>query len=118
MSAPAKFIGLNNTTAVAMLGEGATPGNLSLLVLTNSATAARRVKLYDKATAPTHDDTPKQVYELPAAAASSVAGMVVPIPYEGMAFASGMWFRICTGQADNDNTAAAAGDVVVNWATR
>lgn len=118
MSTPAKFIGLNDTTAVAMLGSGATPGNLSMLVLTNSATAIRRVKLYDKATAPTSADTPKQVYELPAAAASSIAGMVAPITQEGMVFQLGMWLRITTGQADNDNTAATAGDVVVNWATR
>lgn len=117
MSTPGKFIaaaGAGGDPTVIV----ATPGNLSMLVITNSATAIRRVKLYDKATAPLSTDTPKQVYEIPAAAASSVATVIVPIPDGGLTFAVGISFRIVTGQADNDNNAATAGDVVLSYATR
>lgn len=88
--------------------------NLRSISITNSATAIRRVKIYDKATAPASTDTPKQVYEIPAAAASSIAGSNIHIPVTGLAFTAGIGLRIVTGQADNDNNAATAGDVVVN----
>lgn len=87
---------------------------LRSISMTNTATAVRRVKIYNKASAPSSSDTPVQVYELPAAAASSVSGSNPHIPVTGLSLPAGLGIRIVTGQADNDNTAASAGDVVVS----
>ena len=117
MSKPGKFIALGTGDGDATLILGSTC-NLSMLVLSNTATSRRYVKLYDKATAPASTDTPVQVYEIPLAAANSSAVLIVPIPNEGLRFDSGLGFRIVTVQADSDSTEATAGDVIVNWALR
>lgn len=117
MSKPGSFIaaGTGDGDAQVILS---TKGSLSMLVLSNTATTRRYVKLYDKATAPTASDTPVQRYEIPLAAANSSSVVVVPIPEEGLTFNNGIGFRIVTVQADSDSTEATAGDVIVNWALR
>ena len=84
-------------------------GTLYGVQLGNVAAAARFVKLYDKATAPTSADTPVKTLIAPASGGSNV-----PIPAQGIAFAAGIAFRVTTGMADNDTGAATAGDVVVD----
>lgn len=97
-------------------------GVLGMISVYNVATSARFLKLYDKATAPTAADTPVQTYAIPAAAASSAAGTNVPIPpgpnaaHAGLGFEHGISFRITTGIADDDDGAAGADEVVVNYA--
>jgi hypothetical protein len=84
------------------------PGQVYGWQLFNTAAAARYVKLYDKATAPTAADTPRKRVMLPAG-----GGAVIPNPV-GAVYASGVAFRITTGAADADTGAAAANDVLVN----
>jgi hypothetical protein len=90
----------------------AAAGQVYGLSLFNTSAAARYVKFYNKATAPTSADTPVLRAYLPAG-----GGAVVPIDI-GVAFDAGISFRITTGYADNDANAATAGDVLVNAAYR
>lgn len=76
-----------------------------------SATAARFVKLYNMATAPTvGTDTPVMTLPLPAGGQANVAFPT------GIAFATGIALAITGALADSDTTAVAANDVVVNLA--
>jgi len=90
----------------------AAAGQVYGLSLFNTSAAARYVKLYNKATAPTSADTPVLRAFLPAG-----GGAVVPLDI-GVAFDTGIAFRITTGYADSDANAATAGDVFVNAAYR
>ena len=65
------------------------------------------VKLYNKATAPTSADTPVRVFALPPGGGISKNNMQLP------QFNLGLGIRIVKGQADNDNTAVLAGDVMI-----
>lgn len=77
----------------------------------NLNAAARYLKLYDKATAPTSADTPVHTLMMPGASAG--AGFVLSVPV-GLVFASGIGFRLTTGIADNDANAVAAAEIAVN----
>jgi hypothetical protein len=75
----------------------------------NNATAARFVKLYDKATAPTvGTDTPVMTLEIPASSAANVS-----FPF-GIAFTNGIGIGATTGVADNNSGAPSSNDVVTN----
>lgn len=76
--------------------------------LFNTTSSARYVKVYDKATAPTSADTPVKRYLVPAN-----GGAVIP-QSSGVVFSNGIAFRITQNPADNDATAAATNDVLVN----
>lgn len=73
-----------------------------------TASSARYVKFYDKSTSPTSADTPIAVHYVPAG-----GGVAKGFPV-GLAFSSGISFRITGGIADNDATAVTANDVIVN----
>ena len=78
------------------------------LSVSNANAAARFLKVYDKATAPTASDTPIRTYYLPPAS-------LTPIPVsDGIKFDNGISLRASTLVADNDNTAPTANDVMVN----
>lgn len=84
-------------------------GQLYSYYLYNSATSARFVKLWDKATTPVvGTDAPFATLALPAGAAANLA-----IPH-GLPFANQLWTAATAGQADTDNTAPSASDVLVN----
>ena len=88
-------------------------GQVGHIQITNTSAGIRRVKFYDKATAPTcGTDTPVQVYEVPFAS-GNVGGHDIDVPI-GTVYTLGIGFCIVTGQAHADNTAGAAGDVVLN----
>lgn len=110
MSTPKKLIAANTDNATIVK---ASYGRLTGLTIHNTAAAVRYVKIYDKATAPASTDTPVMVIGMPANAA-----LVVALPGDGVEFQAGIGLRIVTGQADNDNTAPIAGDVVVNYQYR
>lgn len=96
----------NNATNVK-----ASAGNLLRVVILNTAAATRYVKFYDAATAPTvGTDTP--VLTLKCAAGEQVEYTWDLVPWT---FTTGIGFGIVTGAADTDNTAAAAGDVILNY---
>lgn len=107
---PGSIISVNTDNATVIKNS---PGVLSGLIITNTATTIRRVKLYDKSTTPTAADTPKLRLEIPPADSAGKAG--------GLAwalrarFVNGIGIRIVTEQADAGTTAPAAGDVVVNY---
>jgi hypothetical protein len=84
-------------------------GQLYGWYLYNNAAAAKFVKLYNKATAPTvGTDTPVLTIPLPAGAAANVFSET------GLPFATGIAIAITGAVADADTTAVAANDVVVN----
>jgi hypothetical protein len=77
--------------------------------LSNLNAAARYVKLYNKATAPTvGTDTPLLTLMVPAGGAANMEFT------NGIAFGTGIGFATTTGSADSDTGAVALGDVVVN----
>lgn len=89
----------------------ATPGKVHGWYCYNASAAARYVKLYNKASAPSPgSDTPKWVIALPAGAAANV------LDARGLDFPTGIGIAIVQGIANNDNTAVAASDVVASIA--
>jgi hypothetical protein len=74
----------------------ASAGCLYGVNVSNSNGAARYLKLYDKATAPTIADTPKMTIYLPA---TGSINKVFPV---GLQFLAGIALRCVTGIADND----------------
>ena len=115
MMIPGKYIAAGSSNQDSQLLKGV-PGRLGMLAISNTAAAIRRVKLYDKATAPTSADTPVLTIELPAAPDGSLAVAAASIPVGDLLFGSGIGLRITAGQGDSDAEAASAGDVVVNYA--
>jgi hypothetical protein len=81
------------------------------IVCFNLNAAPRYLKLYNKATAPDENDTPVQRYMIPGNAEGR--GFVIPIP-QGLAFATGLGYRLVTGIADNSTGAVAASEQLVN----
>lgn len=85
----------------------ATPGTLYSVKGYNAAAAARYLKFYDKASAPTvGTDTPVLTIYLPATTA-----FVLDWP-AGRYFATGIAYGMVTGSADNSAAALTAGDVL------
>lgn len=90
----------------------ATAGNLYSIMAHNASAAAKYVRLYNKATAPTGGtDTPVRVIALPANTSKEIA-FTVPLR-----FSTGIGFTITGGAAVLDNTSVAAGDVqlALDW---
>lgn len=73
----------------------------------NAAAAARFIKIYDKATAPTSSDTPLYTIPIPAGAAANRE--------VDWRLLTGFGLRATTAVADNDTGAPATNDVVVNF---
>lgn len=84
----------------------ATPGRVYGIALANTSAAAKFVKLYNKASAPTvGTDTPVHTIAL-------AAGQRVDLSWPvGMPFSTGIAYAITGAVADSDTTAVAANDV-------
>lgn len=106
---PYSLIGANTTNATVLKAAG---GKVGLITAFNLAATPVYLKLYDKASTPAETDTPVQRYMIPGNAAG--AGFVIPMPVEGIAFFSGITFRLVTGIADNDTGAPTASQQLVN----
>lgn len=80
--------------------------------ISNINAAARYVKFYNKATAPTcGTDTPVITLAIP----GNTAGAGTNVNFAGgIAFGTGIGYCITTGSADNDTGAVAASDLIVN----
>lgn len=90
----------------------ASAGQLYDIYLSNINAAPAYVKFYNKATTPTcNSDTIVQKFIIPGNATG--AGAIVSSAM-GKAFSSGISYCITTGAANNDNTAVAASEVIVN----
>ena len=97
-----------NTTNATLLKGG--PAVLLGVTVTNAGAAARYVKTYNKATAPTvGTDVPVQVFGL-------AAGVSQTYSYpNGYPYSIGLGFGIVNLPADSDTTAPTAGDVIVDF---
>ncbi len=103
---PYKLVSAASTNATSVK---ASAGQVYSIVATNSNAAARYLKLYNKASAPTvGTDTPVQVYMLPAG-----GGVSITLPV-GMIFATGIALATTTGAADSDTGAVALSEILIN----
>lgn len=97
---------LNMSTTGAVIA--AAKSQIFSIVVYNNATSVRFVKLYDKATAATGSDTPLMTIGL-----TPTALNVVSVG-QGIEFLTGISIRATQLVADNDATAPATNDVVIN----
>lgn len=82
----------------------ASPGVVYQVSGYNAAASGRWLKLYNKATAPDENDTPRKTIYLPPSA---------PFVFDvRTAFATGIGYRMTTGSADGDTGALTAADVL------
>lgn len=88
----------------------ARPCELAGYELYNAASAARYVKVYDKATAPDATDTPILTVVVPA---SSRAALYFS-DHDGPRTKLGLGVRATTGLADSDNGAPLANEVIAH----
>ena len=94
----------NNATSVKT-----SAGRVYAIIATNNGAAARYLKFYNKASAPTPaSDTPVATYMLPA------GGGICRITDIGLVFSTGIAFAIVAGIGDNNNTSISADEVAVN----
>jgi hypothetical protein len=99
--------GTTNATSVK-----ASAGQVYAIQVFNTNAAARYLKLYNKASAPTvGSDTPVKTITIPGNTAGAGAVMVWA---QGLAFGTGIAFALTTGVADSNSTAVAADEIVVN----
>ena len=106
---PYKLLSAATTNATSVK---ASAGEVGMIVAFNTSAAAKFLKFYNKASAPTvGTDTPVLVLPIPA----SANGFVIT-PSEGIAFSTGIAFAITGAVADSDTTAVAANDVIVSLA--
>lgn len=109
--------GLTPTTVISAASTNATSlkasaGQVYAVQVFNVNAAARYLKLYDKASAPTvGTDTPVKVLTIPGNTAG--AGLVLAWP-QGLVFATGIAWALTTGVANSDTGAVAANEIVVN----
>lgn len=110
---PGKLISAASTNATSVK---ASAGTLGYITASNINAAARYLKIYNKATAPTvGTDTPVAVFLIPGNTAG--AGTNIPLPPQGMALGTGIAFAITTGVADSDTGAVAANELIINYGT-
>jgi hypothetical protein len=86
----------------------ASGGSLSFFAGYNGNAAARYLKFYNKASAPTvGTDTPVLTFRLPPA-----SDFIVELPNGGAVFSTGIAYAITGAAADADTTAISSGDIV------
>jgi len=115
-SVPAASGGLSTSKLVSAATTNATSVKASagqvynIQAFNTNASSPRYLKLYNKASAPTvGTDTPIKTILIPPAS----SGVVIEIS-NGLAFSTGIAFALTGAMADNDTTAIAANEVVVN----
>lgn len=105
----AKLISAASTNATSVK---ASAGQVYAVQAFNTNAAARYLKLYNKASAPTvGTDTPVKTLTIPGNAAG--AGLVLSWD-KGLAFGTGIAFAVTTGAADSDTGAVAASELVID----
>lgn len=93
------------------------PGQVAAIWATNINAAIAFLKFFDVAQLPNPAiDGPHFVCGIPGGAAAGAGGSLA-IP-GGLCFTNGIAFAIVTGAADGNNTAVAAGEVVVSFVYR
>jgi cephalosporin hydroxylase len=108
---PGKLISAASTNATSVKGSA---GKIGYLTASNINAAARYLKIYNKASAPTvGTDTPVHTFLIPGG--TTGAGTNIPLPSEGIALGTGIAFALTTGAADADTGAVASAEVIVNY---
>lgn len=103
-SSVARLVSAANTENATVVKAAA--GNLFYIRGYKATAAVAYLKLYNKATTPSEADTP--YFVIPLLASTTFAhDFREPIP-----FSAGISYRIVTGNADADDTAVAAGDIL------
>ena len=104
--------GASNQDSTSVKASAAT---LYGIQVSNNSSTAAYLKLYNKASGPTSSDTPIKVIPIPAnSTAANLAGTVSNFGPQGVAFGTGLAFRVSTGIADNDATAVVSGAILIN----
>jgi hypothetical protein len=92
----------------------ASAGTIGYLTASNVNAAARYLKLYDKASAPTvGTDVPVATFIIPGNTAG--AGTNIPLSTYGMLFSTGIAFALTVEATDAGSTGVAASEIVVNY---
>ncbi len=104
------YISVNNTTAVVLKATGGTVYSVDAF---NNGASIAYVKLYNASSATCGSGTPQARYMIPYGTSSSGGGFNVS-NINGDAYANGIVMCITTGVADNDTTAPAANQFIVN----
>lgn len=107
-------------SAAAFLSDGSTKagvvkasaGQLYGISTGNVNAAACYVRLYNMTSNPGTGDTPVYRFMIPGNTAGSGREKNWPL---GLAFSTGIAYRITTGAADNNDTATASAEVTANW---
>jgi hypothetical protein len=88
------------------------PGSLNSIIAIGLSSTVRYLKLYNKATAPiVGTDIPLMTIPVPA----NTQGAGISIPFSiGVNFENGISIAITSGSSDDNTTAVAAGDVIIN----
>ena len=104
---PYKLISAATTNATSVK---ASAGQVGYAMVTNTNAAARFLKLYNKASAPTvGTDTPVHTFLIP----GNTSGFTINFGL-GVEFTTGIAFALTTGVADSDTAAVAANEIIVN----
>lgn len=110
---PSRLISAASTNATSVKGSA---GQLYMVSAINLNAAVRYLKFYNKASAPTvGTDTPVLTFPIPGNTAG--AGFNISIP-QGIEFTLGIALALTTSAADADTSAVAAGDIIINLATK
>lgn len=105
-----KLVSAASTNATSVL---AAPCEITKLTVSNINAAARYLKVYDKASAPTvGTDVPVATYIIPGNATGAGSNVPLTIPDS---FQLGFAFALTTGAADSDTGAVAASEIIVNY---
>lgn len=118
------YVGLEPRTsgglsmATAILGSStnstvvkASAGQVFSIQAFNKSSSIRYLKLYNKATSPDETDTPVKVLVIPAS--TDGAGLILDQP-QGLAFSTGIAYRVTGGIANNDTTSTSANDGTIS----
>lgn len=107
---PYKLVSAATTNATVVKASAGTVGYISV---SSVNAAARYLKMYNKATAPTvGTDVPVHTFIIPGNTAG--AGSNIPLPPQGTAFSAGISFALTTEATDAGTTAVAVNEIVVN----
>ncbi len=109
---PMHYLLAANTANPTVVKAG--PARLHGIQAFNINAAAAYLKLYDKASAPDENDTPKKVILIPGATTGGVANITFHPYDDGASFLTGLAYRVVTVIADNGTTAPTASQVIVN----
>lgn len=100
-----------SSAAVLSVAVRSSAGHLMTIEAFNSGTSPVYLRIYDQATAPASSDTPVRRYMIPG---GTGAGGFIREYLRGRKFTTGIGYRVTGAAADNDTTALAANQVMVN----